>query len=101
MYNLVCSVGSYVIVCELKFGFILFKRLVVLFNFEFIEGIMEVEEEMKKGNFCKVYELFDDLFRKDKSKVYYLLGKVDCFVLEGCLMDLLFIYSEVFKSGKV
>lgn len=62
---------------------------------------MEAEEEMKKGNFRKAHELFDDLLRKDKSKVHHLLGKADCFVLEGRLMDSLPIYSEAFKSGKV
>ena len=101
MYNLVCSVGSYVIARESKFGSFSFKRPAVLFNFELIEGIMEAEEEMKKGNFRKAHELFDDLLRKDKSKVHYLLGKADCFVLEGRLMDSLPIYSEAFKSGKV
>ena len=101
MYNLVCSVGSYVIARESKFGSFSLKRPAVLFNFELIEGIMEAEEEMKKGNFRKAHELFDDLLRKDKSKVHYLLGKADCFVLEGRLMDSLPIYSEAFKSGKV
>ncbi|XP_022781232.1 LON peptidase N-terminal domain and RING finger protein 3-like isoform X2 [Stylophora pistillata] len=62
---------------------------------------MEAEEEMKKGNFQKARELFDDLLRKGKSKVHYLLGKADCFVLEGRLMDSLPIYCEAFKSGKV
>ena len=62
---------------------------------------MEAEEEMKKGNFGKAREIFDSLLRKDKNKVQYLLGKADCFALEGRLIDSLPIYCEAFKSGNV
>lgn len=63
---------------------------------------MEAEDEMKKGNFGKAREMFDNLLRKDKTiKVQYLLGKADCFALEGRLTDSLPIYCEAFKSGKV
>lgn len=62
---------------------------------------MEAEEEMKKGNFGKAREMFDNLLRKEKSKVQYLLGKADCFALEGRLIDSLPLYCEAFNSGKV
>ena len=62
---------------------------------------MEAEEEMKKGNFGKAREMFDSLLRKNKTKVLYLLGKADCFALEGRLDDSLPIYCEAFKKGKV
>ena len=56
---------------------------------------------MKKGNFGRAREMFDSLLRKDKNKVQYLLGKADCFALEGRLIDSLPVYCEAFKSGKV
>lgn len=62
---------------------------------------MEAEEEMKKGNFAKARQMFDSLLRKDKSKIQYLLGKADCFALEGRWTDSLPLYCEAFKNGKV
>ncbi|XP_078371625.1 LON peptidase N-terminal domain and RING finger protein 3-like isoform X2 [Oculina patagonica] len=63
---------------------------------------MEADEEMKKGNFDKARELFDSLLRKDKKhQVQCLLGKADCFALEGRLTDSLPFYCEAFKSGNV
>lgn len=56
---------------------------------------------MKKGNFGRAREMFDSLLRKDKNKVQNLLGKADCFALEGRLIDSLPVYCEAFKSGKV
>lgn len=62
-------------------------------------GVMEweVEDEMMKGNFSKVWEKFEMFLERDKLKVKLcLLGKVDCLVLEGYLFEFLLVYFEVF-----